>query len=515
MLKALRGLVLAAGVTALPAIAQAECPPQSSIDRYAQTARDALVALDGVVPEEQQRVLEDRYAAFSILRWSWQGRDAILGEQSAMDQISKCIAAGRCDAEASERPGPGPRVIRQFPSNRLVTWARSELECDVAAPEVEVVLEQPPLTEPQSEPEAETETVTATIPPVSDPETREPEQVEVITSDSISIAETPEPIVTAVSVDPNPPETTEPTTDLPEFALAEPEPENTPNPEQSADSPPALFEPAPSKTAQNGVQKYAFVASISIIHGDFAGAMDTVSRACFLESETLTRSDTCDMVFDVYDRLGIRADPVKYLAFADQLCRVDYELGCERLATYFGVTTTADAHLAAVRFYDRACNSGDADACAAASDYFLTGRASIPDPERARDTLYRSCDLGRLASCQDLADFYIRGVGGDVDADLALEMNEISCPAAESRYADICVDAANFALLNLESGPERAARVRSYTERACRIGHDVGCAWYADNLEFGIGGDIDLDGARQARLTACKMGHEASCDAGF
>ena len=97
------------------------------------------------------------------------------------------------------------------------------------------------------------------------------------------------------------------------------------------------------------------------------------------------------------------------------------------------------------------------------------------------------------------------------DLDRALELIESSCPIVRAQNAEACVAAADFILLNMEITSDPAVLVRAYTKRACDIGHDIGCAWYAEDLEFGIGGDVDLIGAKQARLTACDLGHEKSC----
>ncbi len=513
MLTALRGLLLVTGMAAIPAFAQAECPPQESIDRYAQTARDALVALDGLVPEEQQRRLEDRYAALSILRWSWQGRDAILNETSALDRIETCINSGRCDAEVSERSGAGPRTVARFPSDRLVNWAMRELECAGAAdPEPD-----PDPVEPEIEPETEAvaETESAIEP------TPAPEPIEQVVADepvdTQSEQTTPELEVAETEVSP---------VDQPATAAPEPVPVSvaedardsvTPVPDAAPDETKIAAIPAPrittSSVALEDTQRLLRIASIRALKGDMSTGMAFTTLACYREAETSDPASICEALFDHYEQLPVRADPIKFLAFTDQLCRLDYARGCANLARYFGVATTAEAHFSAINFYDRACNSGDADACAAASDYYLTGRASVADPERARDTLYRACDLGRQSACQDLAEFYRRGVGGEPNLPLALEMNDVSCPNSRARYAQTCVDAANFVLLNLEEGPERSNRVRTYVQRACEIGHDTGCAWHADNLEFGIGGEVDADGAREARNTACRLGHQASCDA--
>ncbi|MCR9077744.1 MAG: hypothetical protein NXH78_01475 [Hyphomonadaceae bacterium] len=524
MLNTLRGLVLAAGVAAVPAFAQAECPPPESIDRYAQTARDALVALDGLVPEEQQRGLEDRYAAMSILRWSGQGRDIILNDQSALNAISQCIESRRCSAEAAERSGAGPRTIAPFPSDRLVNWANRQLECELVATasEAETAAPEPVDQEPVPEPEEEIvetddpapEAVAETIPsqPIDDtpPETDPTADAEPEIADPVPPAD--------ITVDDTEPETDDlATADVTDETLAiEPDPtpdddalstaETTP---QAATAPMARA----SIVEEDAYQRLVRTAVTTMMRGDVTSSVDAISQACVITAEQADPVATCELVFNHYEYLATRADPIRFLAFTDQLCRLNYARGCANLARYFGVSTTAEAHLAAIKFYDRACNRGDADACAAASDYFLTGRASVADPARARDTLYQSCDLGRLASCQDLAEFYARGVGGEIDLVRALELNDVSCPIGQNAPPATCVAAANFILLNLEAGSERDTRVRTYIERACRAGHDVGCAWHADNLEFGIGGDIDPAGAKQARGTACRLGHRASCDA--
>lgn len=519
MLNTWRGLMLAAGVAAIPAFAQAECPPQDSIDRYAQTARDALVALDGLVPEEQQTALENRYIAMSILRWSWQGRDAILNEPSALEGITQCIDSGTCDALASERSGAGPRTIAPFPSDRMVNWANRQLECGVSAPAApEAELEAVPddtSVEPALTADTELETApdsdVAADPEMTDTSAEQfedsPPAADPVTEEGVETADLTTPEIEDV------------------FSSDQQIPEEAPNPdlplsdiiidstESAINTTPAQMPLDALATSSGNHQHLVRAAVLLMMKGNVPGSIETFSQACYQAAELSDPVQSCELIFDYYDRLAVRADPIEFLAFTDQLCRVNYTRGCASLATYFGVDTTEDAHLAALRFYDRACNSGDAEACAAASDYFLTGRAELPDPVRARDTLFRSCDLGRLASCQPLADFYARGVGGDVDLNRALELNEISCSNDQARSAETCVAAADFVLLNLEEGAERDQMVRTFVERACRIGHDVGCALHADNLEFGIGGAVDLAGAERARIRACRLGHEASCDA--
>lgn len=526
MLNTWRGLMLAAGVAAIPAFAQAECPPPESLDRYAQTARDALVALDGLVPEEQQRDLEDRYTAMSILRWSGQGRDAILGEQSALDLLSQCIDSGTCDAESSERTGAGPRTIAPYPSDRLVSWANRQLECEVtnSVPEPEPV---PPADSTAdaaeeleiAEPEAVPETVSDLSADIAADEAIDP-------GDPIEDS-APEEILTTI-IEPAPEElaATEdaiaeaesdllPTVPPEELAAAEDAAIETADLSVAAADEASVSDPAPASpvVSESESQRFVRLAATAMKKGDLGGGVEHLSEVCLLQAAQVDPVPLCETIFNHYNLLAVRADPIAFLAFTDNMCRLEYDRGCTSLATYFGVTTTSEAHASAINFYNRACNSGDADACAAASDYFLTGRANIADPERARDTLYRACDLGRLDSCQGLAEFFARGVGGDADLERALELNDVSCPSVAARDAETCVAAANFVLLNLDASPDRAARVRIFTERACSIGHATGCAWHADNLEYGIGGDVDMPSASRARRKACRFGHEASCEA--
>ena len=95
---------------------------------------------------------------------------------------------------------------------------------------------------------------------------------------------------------------------------------------------------------------------------------------------------------------------------------------------------------------------------------------------------------------------------------MALKMVEASCPAGSTERADLCVSAADYVLINEAPGEIRSARVRMFIKRACEIGHDVGCAWYAEDLEMGIGGSVDLRAARRARVTACENGDQDSCN---
>ncbi len=499
MLKPLRGLLLVASAAILPATAFADCPPESSVDRYAETARDALSALDGLVPESQQRMLEDRYAAMIVLKWEWQGGASVAVDPDAVSHIAACLSNGRCEGSTSDMISSSATALPNAPSPVLLYWAQTQLDCARTTPD-ELLL-----TDASEEEQAS---------PVEGAEPEAPEPDAAPEPEEIVLAETTEPTdpVTPDSEDIAEIETVE--TDRAEDAIA-------------ADAEQALaalserlqsqLDTAPNELdASTDSETLIQSAAALFAAGRPAAAVQPLRTACFADAVTSANSQACETLFDVYnaptERSGGAANTPNYLALSEELCAIEYVRGCQNLARHYAGQNTAEAHLATVAYTERACSLGDGEACATASGYYLTGRATEPNPELAREKLEQSCLLGRLPSCQEAADFYLRGVGGEISIDKALQVNEASCPAGTEARPDMCVAAADFVLIHMKSGPERSALVRVFTERACAIGHDIGCAWYAEDLELGLGGEVDLAAAKKARLTACEHGHAESCN---
>lgn len=516
----LRGLMLVAGAALVSAVAFADCPPEDSINRYAQTSRDALSALDGLVPESQQRDLENRYSAMLILKWNWQGGSAIASDADAVSQIAGCLATGACEAETSDLVPQNATALPAAPSARLLYWAQRELECD-AEPPAELIVAD---TDIEADPETiETDTVEQI-----------PELEPALETDNtdLQLAETdaaPEADTTDTATLPEAAPTEDLATELaetvtdPEPVASEPDPDTL---QQAADAASALTEltesiQARSQTAGSDVdltndpELLIKTAASLFAAGRPADALPPLRTACFIDANALTPSQACETLFDVYNAPTERGDGAAntpaYLALSEELCAIGYNRGCQNLAQHFAGQNTAEAHRATVAYTERSCELGDGEACATVSGYYLTGRATAPDASLAREKLEQSCMLGRLRSCQEVADFYLRGVGGEADIQKALEVNEASCPADTAQRPDICVAAADFIMIHMKSGPERSALVRTFTARACALGHDIGCAWYAEDLELGLGGDVDLAAAKEARRVACEYGHEASC----
>lgn len=508
MLKPLRGLMLAAGAALVSAGAIADCPPEDSIDRYAETSRDALSALDGLVPESQQRALENRYSAMLILKWNWQGVSSIASTPDSVAQITSCLTSGACDAETSDLVADEAAAVPDAPSARLLYWAQSQLDCDTQPPPDLVIAEA--AAEPETI-QAETAAQSEDAEPVAETGTTELDRAAI--SDT-QVANTPaqelESELAETSV------ATEPVASVPDQATLQ----------QAADAASALTEltetiQARSQTAgadvdlSNDPETLIKTAASLFAAGRPADALPPLRAACFIDANAQTPSQACETLFDVFNAPTERGDGAAntpaYLALSEELCAIGYNRGCQNLAQHYAGQNTADAHRATVAYTERSCELGDGEACAIVSGYYLTGRATAPDATLAREKLEQSCRLGRLRSCQEVADYYLRGVGGEADIQKALEVNEASCPAETAQRPDICVAAADFIMIHMKSGPRRSALVRTFTARACDLGHDIGCAWYAEDLELGLGGDVDLAAAKKARRVACEYGHEESC----
>lgn len=478
----LRGAAFSLLASALTA-AHADCPSASSVERYTESSHDALVALSGALPADQYLNLENRYAANIVMEWSLVGVAAIQDDEAALSKLTACFRDRICGADGSDaidrqltdlvrsgdiNPSAIAETLTDAPSDAMLEWAEIELGCR-SAPE--------PEPEPQLEPEL-----------VSDTDGEEISDDELQVTESASEAEPEEETseIASITEDSSRDETTILTADI------------TPLPTISGD---------PSDLIQTAA---AFIAS-----GNVERAIPPLRDACFYEVPKTQNSIACETLLDVYEAHTLYGDEEvatsNFLSFSEEICSGGYITGCENMALYLRAANTDGAYERGVEFTARSCNLGDAEACATLAQDHIEGRTEYQDLSFARTSLGRSCELGRLESCRELADLYVRGVGGDVDTGRALEAVALACPQIDARSPDLCVSAADFVLINMKSSEDRAARVRDFTKRACDIGHGVGCAWYAEDLELGIGGAIDVNAAREARRTACEYGDADSC----
>lgn len=512
MIKALRGLILATGALSLPLLVQADCPPEESIDRYTQTAGDALTALHQLVPESQRLALEERYAAMIILKWQWQGRDAIRTDEPVIGQLLSCYENQACGideedqitlqivgklAEFESDPALLESLLPRQPSARALTWAETTLDCELTVdPDAELEL-----TLLASESETDEDVSSED----TEPEETEPEDTE--ESGTVDMADTtPEPLPTAES---------EPEAEQ----VADVQDGRSDVPATDSETPPAedfvvvLPEPQPMDSE---VAELMLKATNLVAMGKAEQAITPLETACFIEAPRVQASSACETLFSIYlntsDTANAAAGSQDYLTLADQLCEAGYGQGCANLGRFYKAQNTPAARQTAIDYTERACALSNADACIMAADLHASDLSGETIAAGTRDNLAQACRLGRLETCQSVANYYLRGMGGEANTAMAIKLAEASCPPSVKGRADLCVSAADFVLLNEADSAARGARVRTLIERACKIGHDVGCAWYAEDLELGIGGDVDITGAREARLIACEFGDTESCN---
>ncbi|MEM7460778.1 MAG: hypothetical protein AAF331_15035, partial [Pseudomonadota bacterium] len=455
--------------------AHADCPPEDSIDRYAQTAGDALTALHELVPESQQQALEDRYAAMIILKWQWQGRDAVRSDAKAMTQLLSCYQDATCGIRANdqittqivaklEESAVDPLLLESLlprqPSDRSLAWAERVLGCNGPAqprlaPTTQVDTTQTPTTQTALLENEQTQ-IALTEPSRSTPTLADP-----LPADPPSVAQPvqqTDPFVPATQPRATSNAYVEPVVPAASSVLEATvsTAESQPLTAQVAAAPISVAQPASAN-----VRQLMLTATNLVSSGKPQEAIAPLETACFIEARETRKSSACETLFSVYTNSLVASEysdsSRAYRDLSQRLCDNGYSRGCDNLSRHYAAQNAPEAHRAAVSYAEKSCDLASAEACATVSNFYLAGRASEPDPSAARAKLEQSCELGRLISCQEVADYYLRGVGGDPDPAMALKMVEASCPAGSTERADLCVSAADFILINETPGEARSA----------------------------------------------------------
>ena len=299
-------------------------------------------------------------------------------------------------------------------------------------------------------------------------------------------------------------------------AAPESEPETEPQPPTAETrvavaSEPLAQAPTPQPSAQS---KSLFATAVTYIEsGQSEKAISPLKQACDADVAAGSQSDACETLLDVYkSNGGLSGDSQRYLGFADELCTKGYANGCLTLARHYRYAGQSDGLDKFATYTARSCELGDAEACAIQSNaYLANAAASDADLRQARTLRQKSCDLGRNASCLEVADMYLSGVGGVPDQTQAIIAASAACPSTYRGNADVCVSAADFVLIHMAPSQERADKIRAFTERACNNDHAFGCSLYATDLERGLRGAADPERASLTRLKACELGDKESC----
>ncbi|MEO1661922.1 MAG: tetratricopeptide repeat protein [Pseudomonadota bacterium] len=443
---------------ALPFAANADCPTESSIARYVQSTGDAVDVLEGAVLDEQYSELTDRYSAMIIMKWDRLGLNALSDQPKELDRVATCFRTPACGAEQEDPIDTQITSILQqtevnpFGLTAMLTETPSATMLEWA--EITLGCREP---EPVSAPIRVSLAEPTEAAPVKTPTTPEPVTPEVLTVS----AQTPEP------------------------------PRRQPS--------------TPAKTV------IAAAGTVSTNEPDIASA--PLQQACDADLAAGTLSVACENLLEAF-KFNVRsaADSDEYLSVADALCRKDYVNACVALANLYRYTGERGAAEKFAGYTARSCELGDADACATESNtYMANAAASEADMKQARVLLQKSCDLGRKASCLEVAEMYVRGVGGPSNTAEAIKVASAACPQAYRGNAEDCVSAAGFVLIHMAPSSERDDKIRSFTERACNNDNAFGCSLYATDLEHGLRGATDPERANLVRRKACRLGDIESC----
>jgi uncharacterized protein len=137
-------------------------------------------------------------------------------------------------------------------------------------------------------------------------------------------------------------------------------------------------------------------------------------------------------------------------------------------------------------------------------------RGSAPDePERMVDRVARACDRGDARACASLGEQYERGRGVDRDIRTAAELYEMACVHG---LAEACTVLGT--LFEMSDGlPRDHRRAAALYVMACEEGEPVACKNLG--IAYRLGKGVRQSASRAARffLKACDMGHGSGCAA--
>jgi TPR repeat protein len=166
----------------------------------------------------------------------------------------------------------------------------------------------------------------------------------------------------------------------------------------------------------------------------------------------------------------------------------------------------------AVRFFEKSCNDGFADACSALGEAYRDGRGAPRDDAKARDAFHRACENGSSSGCTSEAFQYATGTGARRDDAWATPIFERGCDLGS---ASGCYNVG----LMYEKGrgvAQDLGRARIGYEQGCEGGDFLACTNLGYLHEQGLG--VPPDDARAAKLYSrgcegdgCRPGDPNAC----
>ena len=197
------------------------------------------------------------------------------------------------------------------------------------------------------------------------------------------------------------------------------------------------------------------------------------------------------------------------LGFDQKGCDGNYGLACRALGYIFELAHAgeidpvkqADDARGALSYYEKACNSGDAEACQNAADCYEDGRLGARDTAKTVKLTLRGCDLGDDRACINVLAIRIEGkYGAAKDTPAGLDALEKAC--AKPNGGEYCVLMGDYYRRG-DVVPRRPAKALEAYERACSAYFSAACGKKGEMLARGEGVPADFVLARTYLREAC------------
>lgn len=202
--------------------------------------------------------------------------------------------------------------------------------------------------------------------------------------------------------------------------------------------------------------------------------------------------------------LGFSDETNKNMAAAAK----DYERGCKSgdpiacaQQARVGLTRKTMTPAAFVEAVDKLCTGGEAVACGMLASFLLDDNSGIPaDKARGVKLALRACEGGDARACADVGFQHASGDGAAKDLDAADRYLQRSC---DHRYAAACA-----ILAKERAGRGRKAEAVTFAQRGCEMANADACEMIAAAMLSTSATDAIKwvrEACRQGKVTACDV----------
>ena len=194
--------------------------------------------------------------------------------------------------------------------------------------------------------------------------------------------------------------------------------------------------------------------------------------------------------------------PVSNVTTSKQISAEDVK---QALALYEG-----NDYVDARPLLDRACDTGNAEACGDLGQIYDSGWGITQDHNRAAALFLKACNAGNVDSCLSLGVSYGNGNGVEQDYSHARDLFSLSCDKGNSLG---CAYLGDIYKNGYSVAQDYQRAVTLYT-KSCESGQEYGygCAALGAMYQNGYGAPKDSEKAKQLYGKACRLGSENGCN---